>query len=116
MVFSSLLFLSQNAFSEELVLHTDHAFAVHLSTSGLKKIGEAIEKRLPNNITISAGDGSFECSSTKSLTYTLQDWAMDFIVHQIDFQREEETLFINILGYIETFQCCQLASTTISRR
>jgi hypothetical protein len=38
MVFSSLLIISQNAFSEQLDLHTDRPLAVYLSTLGLKDI------------------------------------------------------------------------------
>lgn len=110
MVFGSILFLSQIASAEELLLHTDHAFAVHLSNTGLETIGDAIEKKLPNGITVGAGDGVFECSSTTELNYTLEDWTINFAIDEIAFQTEEDQLFLNITGYISSTETSAILS------
>lgn len=102
MVFGSILFLSQVASAEELVLQTEHAFAVHLSNTGLTTIGDAIKKKLPNAITIDAGNGAFDCSSTTQINYALQDWIINFAIDNIDFQTAEDQLQIEITGYISS--------------
>ena len=102
MVFGSILFLTQVASAEELFLQTNNAFAVHLSNRGLLTIGDAIEKKLPNEITIPEGEGVFECSSTTQLNYALEDWTINFAIDAIDFVTVADQLQVAVTGYISS--------------
>ena len=104
MIFWSALAISTVAQAEDLTLQTDHALALHLSNAGLEQIGTAIQQIVPSTISIGAGQGTLECSSSTTLTYDLDAWDLNLSLDNLDFETQEDSLTLTIYGHLASSQ------------
>ena len=95
-----LLTLVLSARAELPVLSTDQAVALHISSYGLDKIGEAAAGILPPVVTIGAGEGVFECAEGEALNYQLTDLSIYLSVDEVAFTTQGDLLALEIFGTI----------------
>ena len=100
MIFWGAVLFSTSSQAEELTLETDYALALHLSNSGFEQIGTAIQSIVPETISIGAGQGTLDCSTSTSLTYDLADWDLTLGIDNIEFNSQEDQLTLTIYGHL----------------
>jgi hypothetical protein len=98
-LFLTNMFLG-TATAEELTFQTGQAFAVHLPTGGLDQIGVALQNVLPSSITVAAGSNDLECSSTTSVTYTIDEMDLIFAIDDVEFVTQNGFLDLLVTGHI----------------
>ena len=91
-----LLTLVFPAWAELPALSTDQAVALHVSSFGLEKIGEAAAGILPPVVTISAGSGVFSCADDEALNYELTDFSIYLSVDEVFSVRGEPMLLLDV--------------------
>lgn len=88
--------------AEERTLQTDHALAIHIPTGGLHTIGEALARRLPASIPVTAGSGVLNCDSSSSLQYTMGDWDLSLVVDEMEFVTVQGRLELMVYGHLQS--------------
>ena len=110
MEFVMLLTLLFSARAELPVLSTDQAVALHISSYGLDKIGEAAAGILPPVVTISAGEGVFACADDEALNYELTDLSIYLSVDEVAFTTQGDLLALEIFGALSSSQAALYAT------
>jgi hypothetical protein len=70
----------------------EHALLVQIPPQGLRRLGDAVEMKLPERFPVLETSGNFECASGQSLTYTFGALDVLLDVDEVALTTTEDTL------------------------